>query len=238
MKENSLLRRFRDSKEKFSPCKELAITFALFFLPAIVAPPQISGTEFNNPAFLTTIIITGLAQTAMILYLLTHIGGRKAADYGILPLKPKALLWGVLAGVLIFPLPFLLALGLQFLPREWLNAAQMPFRWSYTDYTLMPLALLGCLVTGYKEELYFRAYMLTEFFRLGMPFFPGVIICAALFGAGHIYQGAAGFAAAGLLGLYLTWIFRRAKNLHVPAIAHGLYNFYILILSGFLGGYS
>jgi membrane protease YdiL (CAAX protease family) len=172
----------------------------------------------------------------MILYLLTHIGGRQLADYNIRPLTPRGLLYGLLSWLLILPLLFLAAillyLILERLPGE-LGAAALPsFRWSYTNYSLLPFTLLACLVTGYREELYFRSYLPTELFRRGMPRPGALLIPVLLFGAGHFYQGGTGFAAACLLGLYLTGVFRASGNLHVPAIAHGLHNFCVLLVSG------
>jgi membrane protease YdiL (CAAX protease family) len=90
------------------------------------------------------------------------------------------------------------------------------------------------MATGYSEELYYRSYLPVEFFRRGMPFAFAVFLPVLLFAAGHFYQGKAGFAVACLLGLYLTGVFRIARNLHVPAIAHGLYNFSVLLVSGFI----
>ena len=65
-----------------------------------------------------------------------------------------------------------------------------------------------------------------------MPALPAILLPVFIFGAGHFYQGVAGFVVACLLGLYLTGVLRVAKNLHVPAIAHGLYNFCVLMISG------
>jgi len=225
--------RLSDFNQKILSCKELLLTFALFFLPGIIAPPEVFGTEFNHPNFLALIIVTGLAETGMILYLVTHIGGRRLADYNIRPMRPRGLLYGFLACLLIFPLllltGLLLTLSAESVPGEW---AMPGFRWYYTNYSLLPITLCACLATGYMEELYYRSYLPTEFFRHGMPAAPAMIIPVLLFGAGHFYQGVIGFAVACLLGLYFTGVLRLTKNLHVPAVAHGLYNFCALMLSG------
>jgi membrane protease YdiL (CAAX protease family) len=180
--------------------------------------------------------VSGLAETGMILYLLTHIGRRRLEDYNIRPLSVRGVLLGLLSWLLIFPFLFLAALllylALKHIPGQWTASSLPPFRWSYTNYRLLPLTLCACLVTGYREELYFRAYLPTEFFRRGMPVLPAILVPVFIFAAGHFYQGAAGFAIACLLGLYLTGVFRGAKNLHVPALTHGLYNFCVLLLSG------
>jgi membrane protease YdiL (CAAX protease family) len=228
--------RLYDFNRKALCCKELLLTFTLFVLPGIILPPRISGTEFNHPDFLALLIVSGLGEAGMILYLLTHIGGRRLADYNIRPLSVRGVLFGLLSWFLVFPFlllaALLLYLAVKYMPGEWISSSLPPFRWSFTNYRLLPLTLLACLVTGYREELYFRSYLPTEFFRRGMPALPAVLVPVGIFAAGHFYQGAAGFAVACLLGLYLTGVFRVAKNLHVPAIAHGLYNFCVLLLSG------
>ena len=232
-----------DFNEKFLSCKELFLTFALFLLPPVIAAPRVVGTEYNRPDFLTLIIVMGLAETALVLYLVTHIGGRRLPDYNIMPFRPRCILFGILAGLLMFVLLILAALPfIAFRASTGEMGWPTPrFRWSFTNYSLLPLMLIACLVTGYKEELYYRCYLPTEFFRHGMSAAHAVILPVLFFGAGHFYQGGMGFAVACLLGLYLTGVLRMAKNLHVPAVAHGLYNFCVLLLSGldfesYLGG--
>jgi membrane protease YdiL (CAAX protease family) len=222
--------------EKLLSCKELALTLALFYLPGIIMPPRLAGTEFNRPDFLALILVTGLAEAGMIVYLVTHIGGRTLADYNIRWPRLRDILFGLLSWILIFPLLLVAALVLYFfirhLPEEALFSALPPFRWSYTNYLLLPGLFFTCMVTGYNEELFYRSYLPVEFFRRGMPFPFAVFLPVVLFASGHLYQGAAGFAVACLLGLYLTGVFRVARNINVPAFAHGLYNFCVLLASG------
>jgi membrane protease YdiL (CAAX protease family) len=222
--------------KKLLSCKELALTFALFYLPGIIIPPQPIGTEFNRPDFLALMIIMGLSEAGMILYLLTHIGARSPADYNIRKPRPRDILFGLLSWLTLLPLlvlaALLLVLIMPHLPDGTLPASLPPFRWYYTNYQLLPVVLLACIITGYNEELYYRAYLPVEFFRRGMPRPLAIFLPILLFGAGHFYQGTAGFVMACLLGLYLTGVFRIAKNLNVPAIAHGLYNFCVLLVSG------
>ncbi|MDR2588879.1 MAG: CPBP family intramembrane metalloprotease [Spirochaetales bacterium] len=232
MQNNSFFHSARNLTGKASPCKELALTAALFLLPSLIASPQPDGSEFNNPRFLLLTMTHGAAQAALLLYLVTHIGQRRPADYSILPVKPRHLLFGLLAGLPIFPLLLLLSLALAELPPEYLTAALPPFRWTYTNYSLLPLLLPACLATGLWEELYFRAYLPAELHRLGAP--PGLALLApaGLFAALHIYEGPTGFAAALLLGLYFSWVLRAAKNITVPVITHAFYNLTVLLASG------
>jgi membrane protease YdiL (CAAX protease family) len=56
----------------------------------------------------------------------------------------------------------------------------------------------------------------------------------ALFAVGHVYQGIAGLAVALIQGAYFSVIFLRFKNIHPLALAHGLYNAAVLILTLFV----
>lgn len=219
--------------DTFMPCKEIFITFGVLFLPAILAAPRVRGTEFNDPSFLLAASVLGIAQIALILYLLSSVGNRKFRDYGILPPAPRTILLGLLAFILLAAVFLILLFTASLLPREWIEAALPEFRWSYSDYTLLPLVVLSCFISAYREELYFRSYLLTEFSRLGSSFPAAAAASLGLFALGHLYQGVSGFVVALVLGFYLTMVFRRSRSLHVPAIAHGLYNLAVLMASGY-----
>ncbi len=94
----------------------------------------------------------------------------------------------------------------------------------------LPLALVFGLVAGYREELYFRAYLLGRFEQAGVPATIGVSASTALFALGHVYEGAFGVAFAAVLGLYFALVFRRTRSLHACAMAHGLLNAALLAL--------
>ncbi len=220
--------------DSLNRCKEILITFGIFFLPGMLYSPRVTGREFNNPAFLLATTVSGLAQIALILYLLASAGKRDPADYGVRRFTPRAAAGGFLAFLLMVPLFFLLILVAGLLPRDVLVSALPSFRWSYTNYALLPLVAAACFVTGYREELYFRGYLPTEFRACGVPAPAAAAAANLLFALGHLYQGPTGFAVALLLGAFMTAAFRKTGNLHVPAIAHGLYNLTVLLVSGFL----
>ena len=50
-----------------------------------------------------------------------------------------------------------------------------------------------------------------------------------LFALGHIYQGAGAFLVTAVIGVFLSWLFLRARNVHVVALAHGIYNYLVLV---------
>ena len=105
------------------------------------------------------------------------------------------------------------------------------FRWRLAGISQVPLAVLFGLVAGYREEFFFRAYLLRRMDQLGLPVALSVIISTLLFSAGHLYQGPLGAATAAALGVLFAGVYLRNRNLHVIAVAHGLYNASVLCLS-------
>ena len=87
------------------------------------------------------------------------------------------------------------------------------------------------LAAGVREEFYFRSYLLGRMGELGLPVPVAAIISTLLFSLGHLYEGVLGFAIAAVLGTILCIAYLRKPNLHVIAIAHGMYNAIVLCLS-------
>ncbi len=92
---------------------------------------------------------------------------------------------------------------------------------------LLPLYLAVSILTGYREELFFRHYLITELGKNIKNFYP-VIISSLMFAACHIYQGTAGIIISFLTSIMLSVIFLRHKNIHINALSHTAFNFCIL----------
>ena len=215
-------------------CKEIFLTFTVFFLPGMIAGVRPGGQEFNDPAFLARSLLLSLPQIGLLLYLLRTRGNRNLREYHITPFSLRQLLQGMLAFLGMLPVLAGLFLLASNLPREALESSLPGFRWHFDAYGLLPLVSVVCLVAAYREELYFRSYLITEFQKLGGSFFSSTTVAVLLFALGHLYQGTVGFVVALVLGVYLSAVFRLAGSVHVSAIAHGCYNIFILLLSGFL----
>ncbi len=218
----------------FIRCKEIFLTFGVFFLPGIVAGTRPSGREFNDFAFLVRSLAITLPQIFLLLHLLRNTGGRKLSDYYIGPFLPRQGGQGAVAFLGLLPILFGLALIASLVPEDIIISALPSFRWSFDNYPLLPLVFLVCLVSAYREELYFRAYLIEEFRKLGAPLVSSAAVSTLLFASGHAYQGWSGFLVASILGTYLTAVFRLTGSVHPAAIAHGLYNTLVLLVSSFL----
>jgi membrane protease YdiL (CAAX protease family) len=85
---------------------------------------------------------------------------------------------------------------------------------------------------GVSEELLFRGFL---FWYLGF-FFPQlslvqlVVISSLLFGICHVYQGAIGIVATGVLGAVLMWMYVSTESLVLPIAIHALIDLRILAI--------
>jgi hypothetical protein len=196
-------------------------------------------------------MISALPQILLMLYLFSHTRPRFAERYGISGLSGRDLRAALLtflgtgavaiaaataAAGLDFGSPFTGEHG----PLGGVAAQMSPS--SPLTYLLI---LVTCVLIGYHEELYFRAYLLSEFAPPQPAEGPldgadgstgrrggtaAAVGASLLFGAGHVYQGAAGFLATFSIGLFLSYRFLRRRSLHEVAIAHTLYNFAAITL--------
>ena len=97
---------------------------------------------------------------------------------------------------------------------------------------LIPLYLLVSIVTGYREELFFRAYLI-KFFEKNTNKVTLTIAISAMFAICHISQGTAGIIVSFITSVLLCFIFFRYRSIHINGLSHALYNFFVLLASVF-----
>jgi membrane protease YdiL (CAAX protease family) len=217
---------------------EMALLFLAFYLPGYLWPgAAASGSSLG--AYMLRFLAAAVPQILLLLYLLRLRSPRDPsvrspwAEFGLRRLRAADLLYALLIFSGILLLLLLWALILNLLPAEVQAQFTEGFRWKLEGPRLIPLALLFCLVTGYREELFFRAYLITRLCQLRLPAAAAIAASTVLFAGGHVYQGIAGFAVAAIQGAYFAVLFVRLKNVHPLAVAHGLYNTTVLVLSLF-----
>ncbi|HUX13394.1 MAG TPA: CPBP family intramembrane glutamic endopeptidase [Spirochaetia bacterium] len=208
--------------------------FSVFFLPGIVV--QSGGFDrqlFGSLTFNLQVMIQAVPQILLLLYLLdlqSPGAGRAlglSASFGrIIP----GALFGAVALFMISGTVGLVA-GIAAGPKVALG----PFSgatWSIPSLAIIPLLLLTSLAVGYREEIFFRAYLIMRLDRIGVAPAATVGISAVLFAAGHMYEGIPGMVVALFSGAFLAMLYRRSRNLHQVALSHAIYNFAVLLLSG------
>ena len=215
---------------------EAALLFLVLFLPGYLGgPAEVSAAAPDIVAAMLQSIAFGLPQVLLIVYLLRLQPGLPRERFGLV--RPEGRDVGTtalaLAGALALAAVFLAAQA--FVPAVRALAAT-GYRWSLRSAGDLPLALVFGLAAGYREELYFRAYLLGRFEQAGIPAAIGVVASTALFALGHVYEGILGIAFAAVLGLYFALVFLRSRSLHACAVAHGLLNASLLALGLFAPG--
>jgi membrane protease YdiL (CAAX protease family) len=91
------------------------------------------------------------------------------------------------------------------------------------------VVLVSCAVTGYLEEGFFRAYIITRLGDIGVEGLRAVVVSVVLFSLCHLYEGPWGVVNAALAGSALSVAFIRGRSLHGPAWAHGAYNAFVYL---------
>ena len=102
------------------------------------------------------------------------------------------------------------------------------YRWELQGVAQVPLALGFVLISAYREELYFRAYLLTVLDEIATPPWLAVLTSALLFALGHLYQGWLATVTALLIGVAFALLYRHRPSVHRLAWAHAAFNLAVL----------
>jgi membrane protease YdiL (CAAX protease family) len=242
---------------------EMALLFATFYLPGMLVQARALEHSGGIPGrFMVEALLTALPQLALFLYVLwlrerpegaprgetplpeslpgpAPVGRRGASPWGRFGLgrfRARDLLTGVIIAGCALSLLVVVNAVLTLLPGGGRALLNEGFRFRLRDWRLIPLVLAFGVVTGYREELFFRGYLLTRFLDMRVPAAAALPASCLLFAMGHLYQGPAGFLTALALGILFGLLFLRNRNLHPLAVAHALYNTTVLIASLMLPG--
>lgn len=199
---------------------------AAFILPGFSS----SGLESAMSARMFSGTLFSLSQ---ILLLVVIIGATASyREFGLRPPKPRDLPAAALSLAVLLALgkAFSLAMG-ALIPGAEPSLAEAAGTMEASNGDLA-LALLFSLAAGYREELFYRMYLIESLRSRAVPIVATVLAPVALFAAGHAYQGPAGAAQAGVLGLILTAFYLKGFSVHALAWAHASFNFGILVWGG------
>ncbi len=217
---------------------EMLLFFLSFFLPGYIAQSGFgAGGVATTPAMLQA-IVASVPQFLLMVYVVSPgaLGASpesqdSRARWGLVPMEARDALRILLLviGCFVVFVPFA---GLTLLlPSSWGRFLSRGFRWSLQAPAQIPLALAFGIATGYREEFYFRSYLLQRLPQLGVSTTAAVAISTALFSFGHLYEGLLGFAIAAVLGVLFSAVYLQRRSLHLIALGHGLYNGIVLCVS-------
>jgi len=215
---------------------EALLLFLVLFLPGYLSQPDAaSAATVDTVRAMLQSVLLGVPQVLLILHLLSLQPEVPLEHFGLYRPRPRDALRtaGAVVGALALAAPVVAAMALVPALRE---LGSTGYRWGLRSAWELPLALAFGLTAGYREELYFRAYLLGRFEQAGVPRAAGVAAATALFALGHLYEGVLGVAFAFVMGLYFSVVYLRSRSLHVPAVAHGLLNAALLALNLVLPG--
>ena len=98
------------------------------------------------------------------------------------------------------------------------------------------LAVILVVVVALTEETIFRGYLIGRF-RLVMNRTTAALLSASVFSLGHGYEGSAGAATVGVIGLIFAAVYYWRKSLVAPMVMHFLLDFLgIIIVPLFMSG--
>ncbi|NUQ62729.1 MAG: CPBP family intramembrane metalloprotease [Pirellulales bacterium] len=100
----------------------------------------------------------------------------------------------------------------------------------FRECRVVELAIIAAMA-GLGEEMLFRGVVqatIAEWFGGGAGNWVGIVAAALLFGLLHPITTSYA-VIAGVIGVYLGWLFAATDNLLAPIVAHGLYDFIALV---------
>jgi len=97
------------------------------------------------------------------------------------------------------------------------------------------LAFILVVVVAIAEETIFRGYLILRFKGVTNNIVVAVLLSAAVFSLGHTYEGTAGVATVGLIGVALAVVYVWRRSLIAPMMMHFLLDFISVVLLPALG---
>ncbi len=220
-------------KREYYEILEPLLLFAAFFLPGYLFQGEgVDPYLFDSVSFHLMYMVQILPLILLTLFIIS----RKSPDWRNIYRLHSFRSFDILKGFLIFLLVWAVLIPWYLLQSYFAaNAAGgdtlLEENWLLTSSAILPLVFITSLVTGYWEELFFRAYLDRQLQRIRFSSSAAAVTVTLLFGVGHLYQGLIPALGTVIIGAVLLSAFRRTGSLHGVAIAHGLYNFSILSLS-------
>jgi membrane protease YdiL (CAAX protease family) len=147
-------------------------------------------------------------------------------------------LWAEVSLGLSLYVPFALSfVGVEwFFRRVGLSAPSTPLPSFLTvkDLPEILLAIILVSVVAVAEETIFRGYLLLRFGATTQNIALAVVFSSLVFSIGHGYEGSAGLASVGMMGVILSLIYLWRGSLVAPIVIHFLQDFVGIVLVSLL----
>ncbi|MGO9308141.1 MAG: CPBP family intramembrane glutamic endopeptidase, partial [Spirochaetia bacterium] len=169
---------------------EMALLFGAFFLPGYLAQGFVAPGGPATDLLMLQAVVTGIPQFLLMAYIAITVGSTSPSRWGFVRFQPRDALRTVLLllGCFAVITPFVLLL--LALPADVSRLLGRGYRWGLQGAAQIPLALLFGITAGYREEFFFRSYLLGRLEEIRVPVPAAVAASTALFSLGHVYEGA------------------------------------------------
>lgn len=95
---------------------------------------------------------------------------------------------------------------------------------------LVALSAAFAIAVAYREELFYRCYLLGALTGRGAGAFAAAAVSTGLFAAAHAYQGPTGLIGSAIVGAALSAARLRGARLHALSWGHAAYDFVVLLV--------
>ena len=179
-------------------------------------------------------ILRDLSFVALIAFFLW----RNRESWGRIGWRIKEQWTEVILGVALF-LPFTFGTGLldRLFRAMGLStpATPLPRYLTATGAKQILLAAVLVSVVAVSEEIIFRGYLIARFTVVTRSTAAAVVLSAFIFSLGHGYEGTAGVATVGVMGLIFALVYLWRESLVAPIVMHFLQDFIGIVLLPILG---
>lgn len=210
----------------------MALLFAVLFLPGMFAQTdQIDPGAFDRPAYHVQVLLVAVPQVLLVVAMGDIRRPGSSRRYGFRRPQRSDVFTAIVALLASWVTVGLVSLAAGLIGAQ-TESMQPAVSWTFDRHELLPLALVSTLAIGYREEIFFRAFIADRAEEAGVDARLALGVAALVFALGHIYQGLAGFVVSLTIGLVLAAVYYRTRSLHGVAVAHGLYNLLVLLAAG------
>jgi membrane protease YdiL (CAAX protease family) len=207
--------------------RELAVVLFILVPSLVLSLLALHGASLGFVTVAVGAIFQDLALVSLVAYFFWRNGEGLAALGWRGPLLGEAVV-----GMVLFVPTFFAAGGLEkLLARGGMSSpSHLPSFLKPTGEGQMVLAVFLVVVVAVVEETIFRGYLLRRFAQLTASPIAAVLLSAAIFSLGHSYEGTAGMATVGFLGVIFAAVYLWRGSLVAPIVMHLLQDIIGLVI--------
>lgn len=207
---------------------------ATFLLVQVMQAFGISQESLlNDVRILVLYLILEALITLLLIFLLLGLRGEGWSTLAPNPTTSAELKYGIAVLPLLVVTVLVSGLLFQWFLPDWVTQENPVLNLLQQPLDLLLFLLSSIFAGGIKEEIQ-RAFVLVRFEKFLGGSLIGLVFWSAVFGLGHLSQGADNAVRAALLGLVLGLIYLRRRNPVACMAAHALYDIAVVLFTWFV----